>query len=251
LRGKNLDLSNIQPIPNKPALMIHDKILVVADLHIGIESELQTHGVNLVSQTKNMINNFKKICKKYNPEQIVLLGDIKHNIPMSTISERKDVQNFLEEIIKIAKVHIVVGNHDGFINKLTPSAIDIHPSDGFTIENIGFAHGHSWPKKEVILCDQIITAHTHPTIMLTDRLKHKSFEPCWINAKIDEEKIKEKYKTEKNPKILIMPAFNPLCGGIAINKDGITGPLNKIIKIPISSVYLLDGTSLGLVKNIK
>jgi metallophosphoesterase superfamily enzyme len=42
-----MDLSNIQPIINEPALFIENKkILVVADLHIGIENELREHGLN-------------------------------------------------------------------------------------------------------------------------------------------------------------------------------------------------------------
>ncbi len=246
-----MDISKVQPVPDQPALIIQDKILVIADLHIGIESELRQHGVNASSKTGKMIENIRKICKKYKPEEIVLLGDIKHNIPSSTISERKDVKKFLDETKKLAHIHIVVGNHDGLIKKLTPEGIKIHPSDGFKIEDIGFIHGHSWPKKEVLLCDQVIMAHTHPTIMLTDRLEHKSFEPCWVDAKPDRKKIIEKYKIEKTAKILILPAFNPLCGGIAINKDGVNGPISKIINIPDSLVYLLDGTSLGFVKNIK
>lgn len=245
-----MNISQIQPIPNQPALIINNEILVIADLHIGIESELRDHGLNVSSQTGKMFENLKKICKKYKPEKIVLLGDVKHNIPTSTISERKDVESFLEETMKLAQVDIVAGNHDGFIKNLVPENIHVYPSDGFTIENIGFIHGHSWPKEEVMLSDRIIMAHTHPTVMLIDRLEHKSFEPCWIDAKTDGEKIKEKYKIDRLPKILIMPAFNPLCGGIAINKDGITGPMSKLIDIPRSSIYLLDGTSLGHVKNI-
>ena len=245
-----MDISKIQPITDQPLLIIDKKILVIADLHIGIESELREHGINASSQTKKMFEKLRKICMKYNPEEIVLLGDIKHNIPTSPISERKDVKKFLEEVIKFAKVHIVVGNHDGFIKKLAPETVKIHPSSGFIIENIGFVHGHSWPKKELMQCDQIIMAHTHPTIMLTDRLEHKSFEPCWIDATIIEEKLEEKYETEATPKLLIIPAFNPLCGGIAINRDGITGPMSNLIDIPKSSIYLIDGTSLGSVKSI-
>ena len=245
-----MNISKIRPVPNKPALMIDDKILVIADLHIGIESGLREHGLNVSSQTDKMFDNLEKICKKYKPKKIVLLGDIKHNIPSSTISERKDVEKFLKNAKKLSKIHIVVGNHDGFIKKLVPEDITVYPSQGFTIENIGFIHGHSWPKEEVIKSDQVIMAHTHPTIMLTDRLGHKSFEPCWVDAKPNKKKIKEKYKTEKTPKILIIPAFNPLCGGIAINRDGITGPMSNIIDIPQSSIYLMDGTSLGFVKSI-
>jgi metallophosphoesterase superfamily enzyme len=48
-----------------------------------------------------------------------------------------------------------------------------------------------------------------------------------------------------------MPAFNSLCGGLAINQFGISGPLGKYIDINNAQIYLLDGSSLGKLKNIK
>jgi len=245
-----MDLSEIQPIQNEQALLINKKIFVIADLHIGIERELSDQGINTKSQTQNMTNRLISLCKRYKPEEIVLLGDIKHNIPSSTIQERKDVKNFLEEIKSYAKIHIVPGNHDGNIQKLSPNQIIIHPSDGFIIDNLGFVHGHRWPSEDVMNCEQIIIAHTHPSIMFTDRLGYKAFEPCWIKA-VFNDKLKEKYPDSKNPKILVMPAFNPLCGGIAANREGITGPLGKIIDVENAQIFLIDGTFLGKTKDIK
>ena len=243
--------SELKPISNEPALFINKKILVVADLHIGIESELREQGLNTVSQTDTMAQHFISICKKYKPEDIILLGDIKHNIPSSTIQERRDVRDFLEAIKSYGAIHIIPGNHDGNIEKLSPKDTIIHSSDGFTLENLGFVHGHRWPSKEIMQCDQIIIAHTHPTIMLTDRLGHKNFEPCWIKGNFLDSKLKEKYPSSASPKILVMPAFNPLCGGIAANQEGITGPIGKIMDVENAEVYLLDGSALGKVKDIK
>ena len=48
-----------------------------------------------------------------------------------------------------------------------------------------------------------------------------------------------------------MPAFNQLCGGIAVNREGIAGPIERIMNVDNSEVYLLDGSFLGKVKNIK
>lgn len=247
-----MQITDIQPILNEPAIFISNKkILVVADLHIGIESELREQGINTVSQTNNMKDHLIQLCEKYKPKEIILLGDIKHNIPLSTIQERKDVKNFLEVIQSYGIIHIIPGNHDGSIQKISPSEIIIHPSDGFVVENLGFVHGHRWPSEEIMQCDQIITAHTHPTIMLTDRLGHKNFEPCWIKGDFIDSKLKEKYPESAFPKIFIMPAFSPLCGGIAANQEGITGPIGKIMDVENAQIYLIDGTSLGKVKDIK
>jgi putative SbcD/Mre11-related phosphoesterase len=242
---------DLKPIPNEPALYINKKkILVFADLHIGIESELSEKGINAVSQTKKITFHFVSLCKKYKPKEIVLLGDIKHNIPSSTIQERKDVKNFLEEIKSYGIIHIVPGNHDGNIQKISPNHTIIHPSDGFIIENIGFVHGHRWPAKEIMNCKQILMGHTHPNIMFTDRLGYKTFEPCWIKGNFDYKKLKEKYPDSTDPQILVMPAFNSLCGGIAANKEGITGPIGKIIEIENAQIFLIDGTHLGKIKDI-
>lgn len=241
----------LKPIPKEPTLLINNDILVVADLHIGIESELREQGINTASQTDTMKNHLAQLCEKYKPKEIILLGDIKHNIPLSTMQERKDVKNFLEAMQQYGIIHIIPGNHDGNIQRISPSEIIIHPSDGFVVENLGFVHGHRWPSEEIMKCDQIIMAHTHPTIMLTDRLGHRHFEPCWVKGDFIDSKLKEKYPGSALPKILVMPAFNPLCGGIAANREGITGPIGKIIDVENAQIYLIDGTSLGKVKDIK
>jgi putative SbcD/Mre11-related phosphoesterase len=247
-----MELSEIQPILNEPALFIKDKkMLVVADLHIGVEAELRELGLNTASQTPAMINHLISICREYKPEEIVLLGDIKHNIPSSTIQERRDVKNFLETIQSYGNIHVIPGNHDGNIKKLSPEGILVHSSDGFVLENIGFVHGHRWPSREIMLCEQTIIGHTHPTIMLTDRLGYKTFEPCWLKGETVEDELRERYPDSTDIEILVMPAFNPLCGGIAANKEGVTGPIGKIMDIDNAQVYLLDGSSIGRVKDIK
>jgi putative SbcD/Mre11-related phosphoesterase len=247
-----MDLLRIQPIINEPALFIADKkIVIIADLHIGIESELKTYGLNTGSQTKKMLNHIISILEKYKPEEIIILGDVKHNIPSSTFQERKDVRNFLETLQSYGFIHLLPGNHDGNIKKFLPRNIIIHPSDGFTIENIGFVHGHRWPSEEVMRCDQIIIGHTHPTVMLVDRLGFKMFESCWLKGKTIKNKIVERYPNCIDTRILIMPAFNPLCGGIAINVEGVTGPIGKIMDINNTEIYLLDGSLIGRVKKIK
>jgi len=247
-----MKLSDIQPIQNEPALFIKNKkILVVADLHIGIESQLREQGVSTSSKTKNMVDKLQKIIKKYKPIEIILLGDVKHNIPSTTIQERRDVKNFLNILKENGLVHIVPGNHDGNIGKISPGGIIIHPSDGYIVENIAFVHGHRWPNTEVMKCEQIVISHTHPTIMFTDRLGHKTFEPCWIKASILKEKLFEKYPNGTCSSVLVIPSFNPLCGGIAANQEGIAGPIGKLIDIENAQVYLIDGTDLGKVKLIK
>ncbi len=247
-----MDFLGLQPIINKPVIHIQEKnILVLADIHIGIEAELRNYGVNVKSQTKKMTQEILSLCNEKNCKELIFLGDIKHNIPMSTFQERKDVKSFLKDISKTCRVHIIPGNHDGNIKKLICENVEVHPSDGMIFENTGFFHGHRWPKKEIMNCKTVVMAHTHPTIMFSDRRGYKNYEPCWIKAEFLKEKLKEKYPQAANTNLIILPAFNPLCGGIAVNKDGIVGPFKNLIDLQNSLVYLTDGSFLGKVKNIK
>jgi hypothetical protein len=57
-------------------------------------------------------------------------------------------------------------------------------------------------------------------------------------------------------KVIIMPAFNDLLGGVPVNEkrpsDELLGPLlkNEFIDMEKSELYLLDGTFLGKLKNL-
>ena len=243
---------DFQPIPNEPALFCkNNKLLIVADLHIGIETELREQGLNPPLQTPIITKNIISLCKKYKPEEIILLGDVKHNIPSSTYRERKDVKELLEVLTNYATIHILPGNHDGNIKRYSSKNIIIHPSDGLIIDDFGLLHGHRWPRKDLIKCKYIIIGHSHPTVMFTDRLGYKTFEPCWILGVCLKEKIMKKYNIESNPKVIVVPAFNKLSGGLAVNREGIMGPFKNILDIENSKIFLLDGTFLGRVKEIK
>jgi putative SbcD/Mre11-related phosphoesterase len=247
-----MEFKDIKPIINEPVLFIEEeKILVIADLHIGIEIELNELGLHTPSQTSSMSKRLILLINKYKPEMIILLGDVKHDIVLSTVQERADVRCFLKEISSFGSIHILPGNHDGNIHRLLNPEIHLHPSNGFAFKNIGFVHGHRWPNKDVMMCENVIIGHTHPIIMLKDRLGYKNFEPCWMRGKCKNELLKEKYPDSKNPNIIVMPTFNPICGGISINTEELIGPFNKIMNVKDSEIYLLDGSSLGKVKYIE
>lgn len=243
---------DLQPIIEEPALLIKEKkLLVVADLHIGIESELRENGLHVPSQTKAMEQRLISILSTYQVNDIVLLGDIKHMIPSSTVQERNDVKAFLESIQTYATLHILPGNHDGNIDRLLTSSVHLYPSDGFVFEGIGFTHGHRWPSKEVAHCTAMVIGHSHPTVMLTDRLGYRTFEQCWLRCSPNLGRLNDRYPGSSISQILLMPAFNPLCGGIAVNRDPLLGPFGSLIDVDEAEVYLLDGSSLGKVKDLK
>ncbi len=243
--------TTIQPAPNEAALLLGDQsAMVVADLHIGIEQELRDAGLSVPSQTCMMEARLHALITTYHIQDIYLLGDVKHNIPTSTIQERTDVRFFLERLTAKATVHILPGNHDGNIDRLASPAVQIHPSSGIILDDTGLLHGHRWPSAELFTCQRLIIAHTHPIVQFTDRLGYKSIEPCWLRGPCLIEKVKERTSETACEQLVILPAFNPLCGGIPVNKDPLLGPVPSLLDTSRAEVYLLDGTALGTIADL-
>jgi len=246
-------------IKNEPALLIEkEKILVVSDLHLGFEYELYKKGINVPSQTDRILKRIISLIRKTKAEILVILGDVKHDVPGVSYQEMKEIPDFFNKLIKKVKVKVCLGNHDTFLEKLCPDEVEIFDSRGFVIGKYGFNHGHAWPFKKLMGCDYILIGHTHPTIQFIDEFGYRVIEQVWLKGKLKKEKIKEKYKIEKTGSlsVIIMPAFNRLLGGTPLNirrmNEEQLGPLlkNNFINIKDAELYLLDGTYLGKLKNL-
>src|SRR3990172_10262364 len=101
------------PVPDAPAILVDDDLLAVADLHIGIEAELQESGVTLPSQTRKIATRIRELVEGTGGRRLVLLGDVKHFIPGVSPTERRDLPIFFNELYDaVDEIHIASGNHD-------------------------------------------------------------------------------------------------------------------------------------------
>jgi putative SbcD/Mre11-related phosphoesterase len=237
----------------EPALLLKNNVLVIVDLHIGIEYEIYRSGITVPSQIEKMEKRIDKIIKENKVKHLVIIGDVKHQIPDTSRQEYQEIPKFLKHFD--VKISIVKGNHDGNIERLAPKNIDIYDSKGFKIDDVILIHGHAWPNQENLDAEYLIMGHVHPAVEFwTDDFR--TTEPCWLKCKIDKEKIKEKYKIETNLKeAIIMPVFNHLISGIAFNSEDFEpiSPLlrNEVLKWKEADVHLLDGTFLGKLRKIR
>lgn len=247
----------LEPIPNEPALLLKDKkkILIIADLHIGMEAELKEAGINIPSQTKKIANHLIPLCEKNEIDDVIIAGDIKHNVPLTSRQEYYEIPSIFESLKeKVGEVHVIPGNHDGNIINLLPNWVVIHEAKGFVHNSIGFFHGHTWPAKEVMKCKQVIIAHEHPTIKFVETLGEIDYRPCWVRTKFILEETKERYP-KSEPELIIIPAFNEFCGGTAVNdkENKFLSPVltNELVDMETAKIYLLDGTFLGSLKDLR
>jgi hypothetical protein len=237
----------------EPALLI-GKTLVVSDLHIGIEHEIFQLGITIPSQVERLEKRIDNLIKQTKANHLVILGDVKHQVPNISWQEYKEIPKFLEHFSKI-KVSIVKGNHDGNIERLASKDIDVYEPSGFRIDDALLTHGQAWPNEKDLDAKYLIMGHVHPAIQfLTDNFR--TVEPCWLKCEIDNKILEEKFKIKtKFKQGIVMPAFNHLIGGMAFNSKGFEplGPLlkNEVLKWKESEVYLLDGTLLGNLNKLK
>ena len=80
---------DIEYFPSGPGLQItgEQRILVVADIHMGIESDLRLHGIHLQSRGAERIARLMNLVHDISPDIILLLGDIKHRVPGTSWQE--------------------------------------------------------------------------------------------------------------------------------------------------------------------
>jgi putative SbcD/Mre11-related phosphoesterase len=242
-----------------PAVFISDeRTLVIAELHLGLEYEIYKSGVTIPPQREKFLATLEKLIEITKAKKLVIVGDIKHKVPGSTIREDREIPRFLEQISSKVKTIIVKGNHDDRIEEIVPKKIKIYSAHGFKMKKYGFFHGHAWPSKNLMKCDYIFMGHIHPAIEFRDDLGYRSWEKVWIRGKLNEEKVKKKFGLHKTGKlnIIVIPTFNNILGGKAVNRIAIEqqiSPLivNEFFDLNSAKIYLLDGTYLGILKNIK
>lgn len=271
--------------PHSAALLKtkREKILVVADLHVGFEYAMSEHGVNLPSQTHKLLRRLIELIEDVDPDVLLMLGDIKHGIPITLAPEYTEVPAFLNCLAKYVKVKLLLGNHDGGIYGLLPDNIDVLPTRGILIgDKIGLLHGHCWPFPALFSADYLIIGHNHPVIQVRDPSGFKLTRQVWVKAQFDIEKLLQiflKYtgvkfkqpvmeafiscfgvKPSRSIKLLIMPSFNDMLGGFPINtsdvnkeSDDVITPLLRYNTVHPSKIelYLTDGTLIGTLETLR
>lgn len=250
----------ISPVFDAPLLLSEGdkRVLVASDIHIGLEHELMLGGITIPSQTDKILSRMLEYLRAIKPDRLVLLGDVKHNVPKTSWRERREIPKFLADLSSFADVDIVPGNHDSDLADMAPPGIRMHPSTGFVLDRIGYFHGHTWPDERMLLrADRLVAGHLHPAVRLEDPLGHATVRPVWVKAQLLTGVAAEHYALSagslSDREIIIAPAFNHLCGGLALNEpmDDPHGPLMAMVDWDSAQIYLLDGTQLGTLLEIR
>ena len=174
-----------------------EKILVAGDLHLGYEESLNRAGV-LVSRNlfKEMIEYFERVFSKIgNVDQVILLGDVKHNFGSILWQEWDEIPRLLDYLSeKCRKIILIKGNHDVIFQPIVKGR-EVLFLDFYIFKDFCFLHGDKdFPEIHDSKIKYWIVGHGHPAVKLRAGVKIEKYK-CYLVGKF------------KRKKIIILPSF--------------------------------------------
>ena len=182
-------------IPGGAAFVVPEKVLVVADLHLGYEAVLEYEGLTVPRvQTPKLEKYMRSITEETKPCKIVVAGDLKHNFSRNLDQEWGDVSRFVHFLADLAPLEVVKGNHDNYLASIL-AELKVPLSNELMVGDVRVVHGHSGKLTE----HMTIMGHIHPAIRLKDTIGASLKDHCFLY--------------ERSSRTLVLPALSILASG--------------------------------------
>ncbi|WP_440767277.1 metallophosphoesterase [Natronorubrum sp. DTA7] len=273
--------ARVEPVPGEPAATAtvgSERALLVADYHAGYEAGLRyERGVDVPSKAPERRERLLGLLDGFDPDRLVVLGDLMHSIGDPGGAERGELEVLFEAFPPTLAVTVVKGNHDGGIEDwLTPEtgreaaalefdtdAVTVVPGNGIALGDraLGVCHGHTWPAPAALECDVLCLGHEHPCVRLEDEVGGSRVERAWLRGRLDPTPFRDRPEYDEvswlvnsdvaPPRVVVMPAFNDLVGGTWVNLAN-QSFLSPFLPAGLADgeAYLLDGTRLGSYESV-
>jgi hypothetical protein len=219
--------------------------LIVTDLHLGFEGNLASNQIFVGKNTSinESIEQLSSMIDSENPEDLILLGDVKSSIKIISRSEWDEVPLFLKKLQEKTNIILIPGNHDSNIQKLVPEGITMIGSIGLVIENVLLTHGHTMPTENFSHVDKIVMGHVNPVFFEEDSVLNG--QRVWVSLKTQKEKLFPSSSGEIE--ITIMPSFNRYFYATKKKtyRKSISPILERIKDFSSAKIATLDGTIIG------
>ena len=185
----------IEMLPSRALFLPKTKELLICDIHLGKAEYFQQNGIPLTNNLdENNFARIKKIVNKYNPEKLIILGDLFHSKFSIDKTLKKKVEDLPEQLK--TDVELVLGNHDLGCDIKNLKILNVRKT-----KNIIFSHQPVNLEKNDTLN---ICGHYHPKLYLKNKGDKLSFR-C--------------FAMDLNKNVLYLPAFGDLTGGYTCKKS--------------------------------
>ena len=182
-------------MPQGPALIVGNtmRVLVVADTHFGAETFLARHGLHIQSNSDERLNRLLKCIDDSKCDLLVLLGDVKHSIPVTTWQEINEMPRIFSKIREKVPFKVMPGNHDVGIERFLEDG-ELLEKEGAVIDGVGYIHGHTYPSAD-LLGRLIVCGHAHPVVCLYDEVGCSlRSQPAYLLCSLDAGEYISKYR---------------------------------------------------------
>ena len=188
-------MEGLEPV-DQAIYLTEPDTLVVADLHLGrdVESNVQLP----LGETENLAERLETLLDRFEPGMVVFAGDVLHSFDRIAVDVEEAIEA-LQGIVADGDADLVVttGNHDGMLTNVP--GLDCRDELELVDGEIVVCHGHEEPD---IDADCYVIGHDHPAIRIEGK-KH----PCYLLGE----------RTYRNGDVVVLPSFNPLVRGTAVN----------------------------------
>ncbi|MGI6472210.1 MAG: metallophosphoesterase [Candidatus Methanomethylophilaceae archaeon] len=172
---------------------------VIGDLHLGYETSLEDEGMFLPRVNTGTIRDaLNRIISRYEPERMVLLGDVKHDFRRSRGESSDEILRVIRLLNEAVETLVIKGNHDNYIQNVLieegMSAVDFADIAGFRLE-----HGHVDSGRR-----PVIIGHEHPAVRIPGSGGEKIH--CFVLA--------------REEGVLVIPPFSPMSLGSDLLTEG-------------------------------
>ncbi|MBX2906963.1 MAG: ligase-associated DNA damage response endonuclease PdeM [Taibaiella sp.] len=176
-------------LPEKALFLPHERLLVIADVHLGKARHFRKEGIAIPADTQaDDYLRLAALFEKVNPAKVYFLGDLFHS------TYNHDWINFSALIQQFPSISftLIKGNHDIIDQRLFD---DISVSVLDTLETTNLLFVHDVPDERP--GDKLVIAgHIHPGISLSGSGRQSVTLPCYY----------------KDGNVLLLPAFGKLTG---------------------------------------
>ncbi|WP_456435319.1 metallophosphoesterase [Methanopyrus sp.] len=193
-------------------------IAALADVHVGVEIELRKRGIRAVNRTKDRVEKLRKYLEVLDTSILVIVGDLKHNVPSASRIEFRGVPKIVDAAFEIVdEVIVVKGNHDGLVEELLRDqrGVRVVGTSGILIDGFYFLHGHAEPDHELLPRSNVLVfGHEHP---VSDAVPGVSVKVL-VELELDLDGLTRGEVSGRAPGF-VLPAFDDLVGGTEVTSD--------------------------------
>ncbi len=192
-----------------PALLIEkENMLIVADLHLGLEDEQESKGIHIPTTVfPKIMNSVLTPAKELGCDKVVITGDFKHEFGKPSEAEWYSVKKMIRGIREIKAEPLVIrGNHDNYIILLLKEMNVKLFQPSLSINGLTLFHGHLEPTEKEEKAKHIIMGHEHPSIVIKDDLGVKHRFKAFLTGKVGKKTV------------TVLPSSSPLSYGSDMNE---------------------------------